>query len=67
MKREPAKGCCRRDDPHRLRPQAVVRFDKRTFAQIRARAVAEKTTFSEQVRLLVEWGLEAAKPEDRAA
>ncbi|MGA7327487.1 MAG: hypothetical protein WBX25_24110 [Rhodomicrobium sp.] len=39
--------------------QAIVRFDDEMFAAIRARAIAQKTSFSEQVRLLCEWGLEA--------
>ncbi len=36
-----------------------VWFDSPTFEEIRQRAVKEKTSFAEQVRLLVEWGLEA--------
>lgn len=39
----------------------IVGFDDETFEQIRARAKAEQTSFGEQVRLLVEWGLEDAK------
>lgn len=35
----------------------VVAFDEETFAAIRNRALAEETSFAEQVRLLVEWGL----------
>lgn len=54
---EPARGCRRRDAKNVL--QAVVRFDPDTFEQIRQRAIAEKTSFAEQVRRLVEWGLEA--------
>ncbi|WP_249696470.1 hypothetical protein [Stappia sp. WLB 29] len=41
--------------------QVVVRLDDETFAAVRARAVEEGTSFSEQVRLLIEWGLEAAE------
>lgn len=67
MKRQPAKGSCRSYDLYRMRPQIVVRFDRATFGQIRARAVAENTSFAEQVRLLAEWGLEAAKPKRRTA
>jgi len=36
-----------------------VTLDDETFDEIRRRALAERTSFSEQVRLLVEWGLEA--------
>ena len=36
-----------------------VTLDNDMFDEIRARAVKEKTTFAEQVRLLCEWGLEA--------
>lgn len=54
----PALGACRPDDQQRLTPQIVVRFDRETFDQIRGRAVAQHTSFAEQVRQLVEWGLE---------
>lgn len=36
----------------------VVEFDDEVFARIYARAVRERTSFAEQVRLLCEWGLE---------
>lgn len=39
----------------------VCAFDEETFAQIRGRAVKEQTSFAEQVRQLVEWGLEEAE------
>ena len=38
----------------------VVSFDTETFEQVRQRALAEKCSFADQVRLLVEFGLEAA-------
>lgn len=34
-------------------------FDPETFKQIRLRAIKEKTSVAEQIRKLVEWGLEA--------
>lgn len=37
--------------------RVVVGFDDDTFAEIRAKAVRAKTSFAEQVRQLVEWGL----------
>lgn len=37
----------------------VVRLDPETFEQVRARAVDEKTSFAEQARTLIEWGLDA--------
>lgn len=37
----------------------VIGFDDETFAEIRQRAERERTSFGEQVRNLVEWGLEA--------
>jgi acyl-CoA-binding protein len=46
------------DKPGLLR--IVCAFDEETFAQIRGRAVKEQTSFAEQVRRLVEWGLEDA-------
>jgi hypothetical protein len=53
-----ARGCRRRGSNDRL--QVVVRLDDDTFAEVRSRAQRECTSFGEQVRLLVEWGLEAA-------
>lgn len=38
--------------------QAVVRFDPDTFAQVRQRAIDEGTSFGEQIRILVDLGLE---------
>lgn len=49
----PAKGT-RRSQYRRV---IAVGFDEETFATIRARAAKERTSFAEQVRLLVEWGL----------
>lgn len=47
----------------RLRSSSVKRipcqFDDQTFSQIRDRAEKEQTSFAEQVRQLVEFGLEA--------
>ena len=40
------------------RPRIVVEFDDMMFAEIRARAVRLGTSFSEQVRLLCQWGLD---------
>ena len=36
----------------------VIGFDDETFSQIRRRAERERTSFAEQARLLIEWGLE---------
>lgn len=36
-----------------------IGFDPETFMQVRRRAAAANVSFGEQVRLLVEWGLEA--------
>ena len=44
-------------------PQVVVRLDDETFHEVRDRAVTLGTSFAEQVRLLVEWGLETAREE----
>lgn len=38
----------------------VCQFDNETFEAIRTRAMQDGTSFAHQVRLLVEWGLEAA-------
>lgn len=52
----PAKGI--RPAPDRLL-KIGCRFDEDTFKQISERAQQNGTSFSEQVRILVEWGLEA--------
>ena len=39
----------------------VVSFDTETFEAIRSRADTEHTSFAEQVRTLVTWGMEEAK------
>ena len=55
----PAKGSPATGVRHKRKRRAVVIFDEDQFAEIRQRAVQEKTSFSEQVRVLCEWGLEA--------
>lgn len=37
----------------------VCQFDEETFEQIKAMARKKGTSIAEQIRLLVEWGLEA--------
>lgn len=59
--KSPARGCKRRSDV--ATTQIVCRFDDDTFAEIQARATAQGTSFNEQVRQLVEWGLESAREE----
>ena len=39
----------------------VVRLDDETFDTIRERAVKHGTSVAEQIRLLIEWGLESAQ------
>jgi predicted DNA binding CopG/RHH family protein len=39
--------------------RVTLRFDDETFEEIERRAEREGNTIAEQVRLLVEWGLEA--------
>lgn len=57
QKRQPARGVI---DPRRAHvTQIVVRLDHETFGQVRARAVREGTSVGEQIRRLIEWGLEA--------
>lgn len=63
----PGKGSNRGGGPDGKHPylgfrRIVVAFDEETFAQVRKRAVSEKTSFAEQVRTLVEWGLLEADP-----
>jgi hypothetical protein len=54
---EPAVGVINPKRPNLT--QTVIGFDHETFATVRALAVKNGTSFAEQVRLLVEWGLEA--------
>jgi hypothetical protein len=57
QKRIVARGTQDPRFPGRL--QVVVSFDHDDFEVIRQRAIAQNTSFAEQVRILVEWGLEA--------
>ena len=58
---EPGKGSIGRGDgrSHGDLRRIVVAFGQETFDEIRERAIQQKTSFAEQIRLLVEWGLEA--------
>ena len=40
------------------RRRTMIAFNDDQFEEIRQRAVKEKTSFAEQVRLLCEWGIE---------
>lgn len=40
--------------------QVVIKMFEDQFEEVRARAVAENTSLAEQIRLLIEWGLESA-------
>ena len=53
--RPPARGV---RSPGRRDLQAVCAFDPETFEEIRNLATRAGISFREQVRLLVEWGLE---------
>lgn len=45
----------------------ITAFDDTTFDEIRSMAIAANCSFAEQVRTLVEWGLESAKETSRGA
>ena len=62
LKKIPAQGCKRRGD--KATTQIVIRMDDDTFNQVRDRASRERTSFAEQVRILIEWGLETAGMEE---
>lgn len=57
----PGKGSTSRGDGRQYGDQRriVVSFSQETFEVIRERALKEGGSFAEQVRTLVEWGLEA--------
>ena len=59
LRRSIAKGS--KDPRFPDHTQIVVRIEDETFAEIRALAVAQNTSFGEQVRILLEWGLMEAK------
>lgn len=65
--RQPGRGSNRRSslgapEHYAGLRRIVVAFDEETFGEVRERATDNRTSFAEQVRILVEWGLEAAKP-----
>ena len=45
----------------------IIGLDPETFTQVRRRAKVAGTSFAEQVRVLVEFGLETAHAEETAA
>lgn len=59
-----AQGSIRRGDgngDHKCVRRIVVSFDDETFEEIRQLAVEADTSFAEQVRVLVELGMETVK------
>lgn len=50
-----ARGCARRGAI-----EIGVRLDDEMFGEIKARATANKTSVSEEVRTLIQWGLDSA-------
>jgi len=62
-RREPAQGFCHRTPAVR---RSTTSFDEATFAQIRELAVKQETSVSEQIRQLVEFGLETLAEQERA-
>lgn len=61
QKRPVAKGV--KDPRFPEHTQIVVRVEDELFEEVRQRAILGGTSFSEQVRILIEWGLEAARAE----
>jgi len=59
QKRPVARGCRKHRQHGRL--GIVCYLDEDTFFAIRKRAVKEHISFGEQVRILLEWGLEEAE------
>lgn len=46
------------------RRQCVIKMDQDQFEEVRALAEAEGISMAQQLRLLIEWGLEAASDPD---
>lgn len=56
QKKPPSAGVSR-GHAYRGMMRTVVAFDPETHESIRSRAIKEGTSFAEQVRVLIEWGL----------
>lgn len=56
QKRPVAKGVVDPKDP--TKRWIAIAFDDETFEAVRQKAIAEGTSFAEQVRIFTEWGLE---------
>src|SRR5690242_16629082 len=61
--KNPGIGFARQDGAQQ---RIIIGFDPETFVQVRRRAKAAGTSFAEQVRLLVEFGLETARADETA-
>ena len=57
MKRMVGRGSVKNNGYRRI----VVAFDEESFAEVRAKAIRDKTSFAEAIRTLVVWGFEAEK------
>lgn len=57
----PGKGHQPNKEKRRYQTRIVVGFDPETFNDMRDRALKAGTSMGEQIRLLVEWGLEAER------
>ena len=65
MRINPAKGSTKRGAngaEYKCMRRCMVAFDDETFEEIRQLAVENGTSFAEQIRLLVEFGLEGGTP-----
>lgn len=61
-RRVPGKGMCgmkKKSGKSSDMRMISASFDTETFQEIRQRALDQGTSLSEQIRILVEWGLEA--------
>lgn len=52
-----ARGFSRNGETRRI----VITLDNETFEQVAARAKRARSSFAEEARLLIEWGLEAGQ------
>lgn len=65
LKRQVAKGTRIARHPGKVR--LIVDVDEETFAHLRHRALLSGTSMAEQIRTVIEWGLDSEKPRAKSS